>query len=66
NRGTTPLRFYLSSSKTGIPSTVFVDSGPGEELTVTMIQLGDAHTEHYIMVQNQDSVYQGSWEIQLL
>ncbi|MFM2048789.1 MAG: hypothetical protein RI955_1337, partial [Bacteroidota bacterium] len=66
NNGTTPLRFYLSSNKTAMPTTVFVDSGPGEELTVTMLQLGDAHTEHYIMVQNENNLYQGNWEIQLL
>ncbi|MFM2225202.1 MAG: hypothetical protein RJA07_1404 [Bacteroidota bacterium] len=66
NKGTTALRFYISSNKKGIPNTVFVDLGAGNETTVTMLQLGDANTEHYIMVQNQDTVYQGAWEIQLL
>jgi hypothetical protein len=45
---------------------VYIDVNAGNEVTVTMLQLGYPTTEHYIMVQNENNLYQGNWEIVLL
>ena len=66
NTGVTDLLFYLSATKDGAIGATFVIVAAGKQLTVNASELGDASTQHFLMVSNPDTINKGEFELEFL
>ena len=66
NTGVTDLSFYLSATKDGAMGATFVTMAAGKTITVTAADLGDATTQHFLMVSNSDAVNSGEFTVEFV
>ncbi len=66
NTGVTDLSFYLSATKDGAMGATFVTMAAGKTITVKAADLGDATTQHFLMVSNSDAVNSGEFTVEFV